>query len=80
MRPDERVVAGLSCSDVMADLSAYLDRELDGDRARQLEAHVADCHLCASFGAAFAGLIDQVRSRLRQPDDVPGHIAARLRL
>lgn len=79
MRPDERTVAGLTCSEVMADLSAYLDHELPADRAAGLEAHVAGCQLCASFGAGFAGLITQVRERLRDPDPVPDDVAARLR-
>lgn len=79
MRPDERTVAGLTCSEVMADLSAYLDRELPADRATRLEAHVAGCQVCARFGAGFAGLITQVRARLRDPDPVPDDVAARLR-
>ncbi len=79
MRPDERTVAGLTCSEVMADLSAYLDHELTLARAAHLEAHVAGCDLCASFGAAFADLIGQVRERLREPDPVPVDVQARLR-
>jgi anti-sigma factor RsiW len=63
----------------MDNLSAYLDRELPADRAARLEAHVTDCQLCASFGAAFAGLLTQVRQRLREPDPVPDDVAARLR-
>ena len=79
MRPDERTVAGLTCSEVMADLSAYLDHELLPARAAHVEAHVASCQLCASFGAAFAGLIGQVRDRLREPDPVPDDVQDRLR-
>ena len=79
MRPDKRTVAGLTCSEVMADLSAYLDRELSTERAAHLEAHVSRCDLCASFGAAFADLIGQVRARLREPDPVPADVQTRLR-
>jgi anti-sigma factor RsiW len=79
MRPDDRTVAGLTCSEVMADLSAYLDHELSPARAAHLEAHVSGCELCASFGAAFADLISQVRERLREPDPVPADVQARLR-
>lgn len=79
MRPHERVVAGLSCAEVMVDLSAYLDGELGADRAGQLEAHVRDCQACARFGAGFSGLIAQVRERLAAPDPLPAEVAERLR-
>lgn len=79
MRPDERTVAGLTCSEVLQDLSAYLDRELPVDRATRLEAHVADCQLCANFGAGFAALLTQVRERFRDPDPVPDDVVVRLR-
>jgi len=80
MRPDEREVAGLKCSDVMADLSRYLDGDLPPVRAAQIEAHVSQCQQCARFGASFASLIDQVRDRLRTPDPVPSDVAARLQM
>lgn len=79
MRPDERTVAGLTCSEVMTDLSAYLDHELSPERTADLEAHVSACNVCASFGAAFAQLLGQVRERLREPEPVPADVQARLR-
>lgn len=78
MRPDDREVAGLTCSEVMADLSRYLDHELPPARSAQVEAHVSACQLCATFGADFARLMDQVRARLSTPDPVPSDVAARL--
>jgi anti-sigma factor RsiW len=79
MRPDEHTVAGLTCSEVMADLSAYLDGELPEERSARLEAHVASCQRCATFGAAFGSLIAQVRERLGEPARVPADVEARLR-
>ena len=79
MRPDERGVAGLKCSEVMADLSRYLDHDLPPAHAARIEAHVAECQLCATFGAGFARLVGQVRERLGTPDTVPPDVAARLR-
>jgi anti-sigma factor RsiW len=78
MRPDERQVAGLRCSEVMEDLSAYLERELPPARARAIEAHVAECRRCALFGAGFAALIDQIHATLAEPDPVPAEVEARL--
>lgn len=78
MRPDEREVAGLTCSEVMADLSRYLEQDLTPARATQIEAHVTACQLCATFGQEFATLMAQVQERLRAPEPVPSDVAARL--
>lgn len=78
MLPGERLVGGLTCSQVLADLSAYLDGELDALRKGQVEAHVSGCQNCATFGASFGSLLAEVRSRLAAPDPVPADVAARL--
>ena len=78
MLPGEREIAGLTCSDVLADLSAYLDRELTPERAGRLEAHVSECQACATFGAAFGSMLEEVRLRMAAPDDLPADVAARL--
>ena len=78
MRPDDREVAGLTCSEVMADLSRYLDHDLPPARAARIEAHVSACQLCASFGADFARLMELVHERLKVPDAVPLDVATRL--
>lgn len=79
MRPTERTVAGLTCSEVLADLSRYLDGELAPDRRARIEAHVSDCQACAAFGQAFGGMVDAVRARLCEPEPVPAEIADRLK-
>ena len=55
MLKDERVVGGLSCSAVLADLSRLLDGELPEAEASLLKAHVAGCDVCERFGRRFAG-------------------------
>ena len=79
MLPGERQVAGLTCSEVLADLSAYLDGELDAARKAQIEGHVSECQACATFGAAFGSLLAEVRTRMQQPEPVPADVEARLR-
>lgn len=79
MLPGERLVGGLTCSQVLADLSAYLDGELGADRRAEVEAHVSDCRNCARFGADFARLLDAVRTGLAAPQPVPPDVTARLR-
>lgn len=79
MRPTERDVAGLRCSDVMAELSRYLEGDLAPERSAQIEAHVSECQACADFGKGFARLIEAVRTRLGEPEPVPADVAVRLK-
>ncbi len=78
MLPGEREIAGLTCSEVLADLSAYLDRELTPERAGRIEAHVSQCQACATFGATFGRMLDEVRARMAAPDALPVEVEARL--
>ena len=43
-----------------------------------MEAHVAACQACATFGAQFAHLLDEVRARMKAPESLPDDVAARL--
>jgi anti-sigma factor RsiW len=65
----ERTVAGLRCGEVLADLSAYLDGELDADTRAAIEAHVSGCTQCARFGGQFAAVVTALRTRLAAPPD-----------
>lgn len=79
MRPTEREVAGVKCSEVLAELSRYLDGDLAVDRSAQIEAHVSQCQLCAAFGKGFGQMVEAVRTRLGEPEPVPADVAVRLR-
>lgn len=79
MLPGERLVGGLTCSQVLEALSAYLDGELEEPRRTAIEAHVSDCQNCARFGAGFSGMLGLVRTQLATPEPVPTDVAARLR-
>ena len=46
---DERVVAGLHCGEVLADLSEHLDGRLSLDRAERIDEHLAGCAGCRRF-------------------------------
>lgn len=74
----ERVVAGLRCSQVLDQLSAYLDGELEGAQKAGIEAHVRDCELCTRFGGAFSAAISGLRQRLLRADELPADVASRL--
>lgn len=75
---NEKVIAGLSCGDVLARLSDYLDGELSPtDRAR-LETHLRGCDGCARFGGELRATVDALRARLARPATLPREITDRL--
>ncbi len=78
----ERVVGGLRCSEVLADLTEYVDGRLDADRRSRIEAHVGGCSNCARFGGTFGKVVASIREKLvgARPgdDDEPSALAERL--
>ena len=77
MDDEERIVAGLHCGEVLADLTEYLDGQLHADRMRRIQEHVRGCEVCESFGSEIAVVVEALRESLREPSADPG-IAARL--
>jgi anti-sigma factor (TIGR02949 family) len=76
---NEKVIGGLSCSEVLARLSDYVDGELsDGDRAR-VEAHLRGCDGCARFGGEFRATVQALRTHLGAAAEVPRELNERLR-
>ena len=67
MEDRERVVAGLRCRDVLADLSAYLDGELPRARVDRIEAHLQGCDWCERFGGDFTRSVEALRRVLGPP-------------
>lgn len=81
--PDlDRLVAGLRCRDVLADLSEYLDGNLGAERVAAIQAHLAECDNCARFGGNVAEIVTALRSEgTRAPrldDSALGTLRARL--
>ncbi len=61
--PDlDRLVAGLRCRDVLADLSEFLDGNLGSERVSAIQAHLAGCDNCARFGGNVAEIVAALRS------------------
>jgi anti-sigma factor RsiW len=58
---DERDVGGLWCREVLALLTRYLDGDLSADELARVQAHVAGCDACATFGGAFQKAIAAIR-------------------
>ena len=77
--PLDEVVAGISCGDVLANLSDYLDGELAPDRRAAVAAHVVACSNCARFGGMFTAVVAQVRAQLADEPALDAATDARLR-
>jgi predicted anti-sigma-YlaC factor YlaD len=78
-RPDERVVAGLTCGEVLAVLSDFLDGELDHGTRQRVVDHLRGCNWCEQFGGRFADVVESLRRERRDPTPLPPDVAARLR-
>jgi anti-sigma factor RsiW len=78
-RPDERCVADLKCSEVLAVLSHFLDGELEVAKRQQVVEHLRGCDWCEKFGGRFSEVIGSLRRELRDPMPLKRDVAARLR-
>ena len=57
----ERIIAGLSCSEVLARLRDFLDDTLAPDARAAVRAHVSACTECGRFGGAYASVVRALR-------------------
>ena len=79
---EDRIVAGLHCGEVLADLTAFLDGGLPADRVRRIQEHVKDCEDCERFGSEFSAAVFALREILREPardEEAEARLLARLR-
>lgn len=74
----DRVVAGISCREVLADLCDFLDGALGEGRVATLRAHLGGCDVCARFGADVSGALQALRDT-RPVADVPAGFRERIR-
>lgn len=78
MPEPDRLVAGLRCRDVLAELSDYVDGDLPPARVTQIETHLAGCDWCERFGGRFASVVSAFRSGLREARPLDAAVAGRL--
>lgn len=78
--PEEvgRLVAGLWCGDVLGDLSAYVDGELEPAVVERVEAHLRGCDWCEQFGGRFGGIVSGLRAGLAEAEPLEAGVAERL--
>jgi anti-sigma factor RsiW len=76
---NEKVVAGLSCREVLARLSDYLDGELAAAERARVEEHLRGCDGCARFGGELRATVRALREHLGVVPEVPSAVQHRLR-
>ena len=75
----ENIVAGVSCGEVLDQLSAYIDAELPGEQRARIEEHLRGCDVCARFGGEFRATVRALREQLLRPARLPSAVHDRLR-
>jgi anti-sigma factor RsiW len=73
---DERIVAGLHCGEVLADLSEHLDGRLSFDRAERIDEHLAGCAGCQRFSGEVTAAVRALRQLPDEP--LPSGVEERL--
>jgi RNA polymerase sigma-70 factor (ECF subfamily) len=76
-RHSDRIIAGLHCGEVLAELTAFLDGGLPADRAHRIQEHVKECEDCERFGSEFSAAVFALREILSEPAR-DAEVAARL--
>ena len=66
---DERSVAGVKCSEVLAELSEFSEGALDAKRTSQFRLHLAECQRCARFGAVWGKVLSRLRAVVTPDSD-----------
>lgn len=60
--PDlDREVGGLTCRDVLARLSAFVDGELPAVELERVQTHLRGCDNCERFGGEFGAVVAALR-------------------
>jgi anti-sigma factor RsiW len=76
--PNEKVVAGLACGEVLDRLSDYLDDELEARGRAQVEEHLRGCEGCARFGGELGRTVRALKDHLEARDRLPDALKERL--
>lgn len=75
----DRSIAGITCREVLAEVSSFLDGELPEARVAQIREHLGTCRECERFGGAVGALVADVRRALGEAEALDADVATRLR-
>ena len=71
--------ASLTCEEVLALLSDYLDGDLAPERLATVEAHLHACEGCTRFGEQLRATLGALREHLGAAPPLPDRLRERLR-
>ncbi len=74
----QRAITGLRCDAVLAQLSDYLDGELQAEDVARIEEHLLSCPNCERFGHNFGSMVVSLRRTPRAPRIVDSEMVGRL--
>jgi len=75
---DDTLVGGLRCSQVLENLSAYIDGELNEKIIQSVALHLEACPRCEKFGSEFAAFIFAVKESDYAKLSLPLAVSSRL--
>jgi predicted anti-sigma-YlaC factor YlaD len=77
---DERIVAGLHCGEVQADLTESLDGRLSRERSLRVEEHLDECGECRRLSGEIAAAVRALRELPDEPlaPEIEARLLARL--
>jgi anti-sigma factor RsiW len=64
---DERVVAGLHCGEVVADLTEHLERRLSPEQAWRFDEHLHGCDDCRRLAEEVHAMVRVLRGLPKEP-------------
>ena len=71
MTSQPKTIAGLHCFEILEHLDDYVDGALPDDVRANVEAHLAECDACTTFGGRYAGLVATLHADLSQRVSAP---------
>lgn len=76
----ERMIAGLHCGEVQADLTESLDGRLSRERAHRIEEHLLECDACRTLCDEITAAVRALRRLPEEPLDpeIESRLFARL--
>jgi hypothetical protein len=75
-----KIIAGLHCSDILKNLSSYMDKELDPHTVDKIQQHLDECNWCTQFGGQFIATLSAMKITLNQKFRVDQELIQRMKL
>ena len=78
---DERIVAGLHCGEVLADLTEHLERRLSPEQAWRFDEHLYGCDDCRRLAEEIYAMVRALRGLPEEPlaPEIEARLLASLR-